>query len=167
MESLPILVKYIPLFMTINHLSFWRGCPFLRYSKIKYKRHYFTLDVKSQGIFYFLLLLFFLAYYLEELGDVKHKTDHRWQGTTLPPRSSRQGVANHHCTTTATTQGSFLPFSQKRMRTSFCPGGWIEPILFYFVNSESEAVSIIGWHLKEDKNVNVGLKTGLDLDSCF
>ena len=53
------------------------------------------------------------------------------------------------------------------MRTSFCPGGWIEPILFYFVNSESEAVSIIGWHLKEDKNVNVGLKTGLDLDSCF
>ena len=71
--------------------------------KAPYERHYFTLDVKSWGNFYFLLSLFFLAYYLEELGDVKHKTDHYRQGNILPPRSSRQGVATHHCTTTTTT----------------------------------------------------------------
>ena len=140
-------------------------CPFLRGGrKAPYERHYFTLDVKSQGNFYF--LLFFLAYFLERLGNVQHKTDHYWQGTTLPPRSSRQGVANHHCTTTATTLGSLLPFS-KIMWTSFCPGGWIRPMLFYFVNSDSEAVSIIAWHLKLDENVKGGLKTGLYLDSSL
>ena len=53
------------------------------------------------------------------------------------------------------------------MRTSFCPGGLIKPILFYFVNSDSEAVSIIAWHLKGDKNVKGGLKTGLDWDSSL
>ena len=69
--------------------------------KTPYERHYFTLDVKRKGNCYF--LVFFLAYYFEKLGNVKHKTDHYWQGTTLPPRSSRQGVAIHHCTTTTTT----------------------------------------------------------------
>ena len=53
------------------------------------------------------------------------------------------------------------------MRRSFCPGGWIKPILFYFVNNGSEALSMIAWHLKEDKNVKGALKTGLDWDSSL